>query len=355
MILIRIDLKIFNSEVVDCSTGFVNVIPDEVSLRILVDMVKTIIEADFIKTIGVFSVQFQGNVGSMVRYECPYVCEDHGFNNKVYESYGITQKDITKQNTTKSRDDKTFGLFVESFEPAKLRKQGDKNVHLVPSGLSGVEEALNVISTILNNERKKYPTHIPLELDTIVYFSFGADIGFVEGTLFMEGLSIDSRRNLISIIFNSDGLPLPEEEYETPVFSFIGKNLDKLLKKHWANIYSLDYVWADDERMYTEADLKAIDLKNKLNTKAFFYDFWYLPVLKKLIRYDIGSNNVIAIYSPRNELWTIVNDLENLPNIDAYGVKFISRDKVNIDKLKVDDLLYGIHLTNTNKTLDNWI
>ena len=164
----------------------------------------------------------------------------------------------------------------------------------------------------------------------------------------MERLLIDSRRNLISIIFNSDGLPLPEEEYETHVFSFIGKNLDKLLKKHWANLYSLDYVWADDERIYTEAELKAIDLKNKLNTKAFFYDSWYLPVLKKLIRYDIGSNKVIAIYRPieaRNELWTIVNDLENLPNIDTFGVKFISRDKVNLKKLKVKDLLYGIHIS----------
>ncbi len=332
---------------VDCSTGFVNIIPDKVSLRILVEMVKTIIEADFIKAIGVFGVQFQGNVGPMVRYECPYVCNDHGFNYNYYESYGITQKDITKQKSTKSRDDKTFGLFVESFKTAKLRKQGDINIHLVPSGLSGVEEALNVIFTILNNEYKKYPTHIPHELDTVVYFSFGADIGFVEGTLFMERLLIDSRRNLISIIFNSDGLPLPEEEYETPVFSFIGKNLEKLLKKHWANIYSLDYIWADDEQMYTEADLKAIDLKNKLNSEAFFYDSWYLPALKKLIRYDIGSNNVIAIYSSRNELWTIVNDLENLPNIDTYGVKFISRDKVNIDELKADDLLYGIHLTNS--------
>ncbi len=350
MSIIRIDFKLYNAEVVDCSTGYVNIVPDESSLGILLDMVKVIVEAEFVQAIGDFTVRFQGNVGPLITYKSPYISDKYSHKSKYYESYGIKEENIKIQDSPQSREDKIFGLFVESFESAQSRNENEANKYILPSGLSGVEGALRIVYAILEKKSDMYPSYIPAELDTIIYLSLGIDIGFVEGALFMESIVVDSRKNLVSIIFNSDGIPLPEEEYDIPVFSFIGKNVDHIFQNNWPDLYELDYVWGDDELMYAKNELMSIDARDKLNSKAFFLKGWDFPILKELIHHDIQFDNIIAIYNtgfPR-QLWVVARSRGDLPKIDTYGVHYLTLDSIEFDKLNRKELLYGTHITKSN-------
>lgn len=343
----KIELKLYNSDVVDCSTGFVNIVPDEFNLRVLLDMILKIVESDFIQAIGEFGIQFQGNVGSLITIQSPYTTEEWGFNQNYYKSCGIQKKNIIKQDSEESKENKTYGLYVENLESAISRKSNDKTTSVVQSGLRGIKEAIQVIYCVLDKNVNHYPSMIPRDLDSIIFLSLSISIGFVEGALFMESILLDSRRNLISIIFNSDGLPLPEEEYDKPVFSFIGTHLTNVLKVNYSELFELNYVWGDDELIYVKGGLQIIDTKHKLNSDAFFYDSWYLPDLKILINYDKESDNVIAIYhslEARNELWVILKDLNIKPRIDTFGVHFLSLEELDLGKIRKKDLLYGDHI-----------
>ena len=347
----KIELKLYNFDVVDCSTGFVNIIPDESNLRVLLDMILKIVDSDFIHAIGNFDIQFQGNVGSLITIQSPYITEEWGFNRDFHISRGIEGKNIIRQDSEESKKNKSYDLYVENLESAISRKSNDKDTNVVQSGLRGIKEAIQIIYTILDNQGDHYPSIIPHDLDTIIFLSLSIDIGFVEGALYMTRILLDSRRNLISIIFNSDGLPLPEEEYDKPVFSFIGTHLTSILKESWPELFELNYVWGDDELHYVKGELQIIDTKHKLNSDAFFYDSWYLPDFKILINYDKESDIVVAIYHSlevRNELWVILKDLNIKPRIDTFGVHFLSLEELDLGKIRKKDLLYGVHIRKGN-------
>ena len=63
--------------------------------------------------------------------------------------------------------------------------------------------------------------------------------------------------------------------------------------------------------------------------------------------YDISSDNIVSIYHPIeafDELWIIVKDLTNIPNIDVYGIIFTTFESFDRKKVREEDLLYGKNL-----------
>lgn len=342
----RLDFKLYDPKVVDCSGGFVNIIPDEDSIRLLLKMTENIIASDFIQTIGNFHIDFQGNVGPLIKIKSPHVTDDFGFKGKYYESSGISKEDLQKQTSTQSMEKKNYGLYVEKIESAKKRTQS-KLVLIVPAGLFGFKKAIEIINNIFDGNIEKFPPIIPRNLDKVIFLSLNIDICFVRGYLSMEHIAVDSRQNLISIIFNSDGLPVPEEYVDSNAFSFIGESINKIFYDKLPN-YSLDYVWVDNELHISKRKLELIDKKNKLNQKAFFLNQWYFPVLEQLIHNDIKSDNIISIYHPIDnfrELWVIVKDIRFKPDINTYGVRFFGLNDIDYTKLKKRDLFYGKHIT----------
>lgn len=348
----KIELKIFDPDVVDCSSGFVNIIPKEPTLRLLLEMILKIVESDFIKSIGVFRMSFQGNTGAQIHYESPYVCTEYQYNNKFFESRGVEKQNMNQQHSEESKKNKTYKLFVESLESASQRKLLFENTQIVEAGLSGVKEGIRVISTILDGNTSDYPSIIPKNLDTIVYLALSMEIGFVEGSLHVPptNFGFESRRSVIYIDFYSDGLPLPEEEFETPIFSFMDKNIKKIFKLNWPDLFKVDFGSVEDEMFDVKEDLTLLDKRNKLNPKAFFFKSWYLPIIRNLILYDIKSDNIIAIYHGfgfYSELWVIVKDLTDVPKVDTLGVHFSTIDNTDMSSLRSKDLLYGTPISDS--------
>ena len=61
----------------------------------------------------------------------------------------------------------------------------------------------------------------------------------------------------------------------------------------------------------TKNKFKSIDTRKKINNKAYFIDSWHLPIVKKLIEYDVITNNIISIYYSWEfyyKLWIIVKE-----------------------------------------------
>ena len=74
----RIEFKLFNPEVVDCSTGYVNIVALKASLKVLLNIILKVGESEFVETVGSFGIRIQSDDGSLFKFEAPHVCGEFG-------------------------------------------------------------------------------------------------------------------------------------------------------------------------------------------------------------------------------------------------------------------------------------
>ena len=151
----EIIFKIFNPEVVDCSSTWSYLAPPIESIELLADIMLDLLQSDLIINIGKIELTLNyGENSPYTSYKSPNVVDKYFLD---VLDYDLGQYDL--HQGAKAEENKLNGLYIEKKEIAEVGikehqakldhkfPQKYKNL-LLPSGIDGVREALMIIKNL---------------------------------------------------------------------------------------------------------------------------------------------------------------------------------------------------------------
>lgn len=159
-------LKIYNTEIVDCSSSFNVLIPNPISLKILIDVYLRLCESNAIESIIDHNLTLYFFQEPSIAFISP---EGHTFGHYEWQSnkfrlhrikYDLKLGDFARQN-------KINGLYIESTRQAQLnisnqsqkcqRRTHANKYYYNPSGLKGVRKSVEIVESLLSGIPKNLP------------------------------------------------------------------------------------------------------------------------------------------------------------------------------------------------------
>ena len=157
-------LKIYNIDVVDCSSSWNEVVPNPESRQLLIDIFLKICESEAIKAITSHSLilDFKGSKDMLafhtdIEFRSP---EAYGFNRRVDFCSDIANFDFKSGKDAET--DKVAGLFIEHNAIALKhledeKKQFGNNLHLLPPGLHGIRRSIALLKSYYSRNFNNLP------------------------------------------------------------------------------------------------------------------------------------------------------------------------------------------------------
>ncbi|KKM18834.1 hypothetical protein LCGC14_1661710 [marine sediment metagenome] len=150
----KFHIKIYNIEIVDCSSCYNLIFPNPQSREILLEMILRIYESGVISRIGEFTFLFD-----RIELQSPKV---------VGESRYKSKDDSSKykfQSGEKAETNKLSGLYVEQKEDTLKRIKKTSSLRHVQTfyiepGLNGIKQAIQYIRLLYNNQRDLLPDYL---------------------------------------------------------------------------------------------------------------------------------------------------------------------------------------------------
>lgn len=144
----RFTIKLFNPDIIDCSSCPHAIFPDPESLEVLMEILQKICESDVVAKIGYFS--FWINRGQ-IYFDCPNVT---GTDLDSLEDYDLRMSDQDEAN-------KISGLVVLKEEEKEKRSNGfTTRIRVVP-GLEGIMTVIKFIKSMLHDNFDTLPNYFP--------------------------------------------------------------------------------------------------------------------------------------------------------------------------------------------------
>lgn len=143
--------KIYNREIIDCSSCQNTIFPDPESQEILLEILLKICESDVVAAIGSFTITLND-----IELQSPGVDgTEYLSDNDSFE----LQKGIDAERN------KVAGLYVEKEAIVRKRHREkalelDKALIYIEPGLSGIKKAVQIIQSSLKNERNNLPDYL---------------------------------------------------------------------------------------------------------------------------------------------------------------------------------------------------
>jgi len=154
----KFTIKIYNPDIIDCSSCPNAIYPNPDSIELLLDILLKVCESDVVAKIGTFNFLINSDE---VKLYCPPVC---GTADRSGEIDIICSRKQDEEN-------KISGLLVLKERESHFRK-AEIYVPFEP-GLEGLRTAIKIVKSMLNNQFKEIPPELHhIDLKTI-NFSFG--------------------------------------------------------------------------------------------------------------------------------------------------------------------------------------
>ncbi len=204
-------LKIFNTDVVDCSSSWNEVIPSPESRQLLIDIFLKICESDAVKVITHHSsnLDFQGSLDPHthridLEFESPET-----FGMPSQQDYFHSISSYIFQIGKVAQEDKIAGLFIEPVSLALQRIENKRrylghDIHLLPPGLRGIRRSISIIHAYYSRNYNALPTFCPHK--ELKNFSLSAGVIWKQWTVYrddsehgqvlsgeFDGVMVDSR------------------------------------------------------------------------------------------------------------------------------------------------------------------
>lgn len=167
----KFQFRIYNLEVVDCSSCFNTIFPDPETREILLQIILKVCESDVIAAIGSFNFRLD-----TIEFQSPSVAdtddEDWKKNNSKYDLH-------SDENAKKN---KIAGLIVEKEEYARnrianlkyFRSNKTKKAYYIKPGLDGIRKGIGYIRQLYNNQKADLPEY--LKNMKLQHFTFSAGV-----------------------------------------------------------------------------------------------------------------------------------------------------------------------------------
>ncbi|UCC20827.1 MAG: hypothetical protein JSV62_05985 [Promethearchaeota archaeon] len=164
--------KIYNKEVIDCSTCHNTIYPRPESREVLLEVLLRVSESDVVSRIAEFNVQLDD-----IELQSPRI---YGADDKY--DMERDNSEYTFQTGSLATKNKLSGLFVENENDAKeriknlkyFRHQYTKKAFYMEPGLEGIQKAINYIKLLYDKEQQKLPPYLK-DFD-LKYFSFSINV-----------------------------------------------------------------------------------------------------------------------------------------------------------------------------------
>jgi hypothetical protein len=188
-------LKIYNTEVIDCSSSWNEVIPSPESRLLLIDIFIKICESDAVRALAGHSLNldFKGSLDEFHYHTDLEFNSPLPFGHISQLDYKHSISSLNYQTGAEAENNKINGLFIESA-PLALERIGIERrympygVHLLPPGLRGIKRSISIVRSYLSHNYKNLPTVCPhLELKN---FEFGAVVIWNAWTEYREDSEI---------------------------------------------------------------------------------------------------------------------------------------------------------------------
>ena len=220
----EIKFRIFNPEVVDCSSTWSSLTPPIESIELLADIMLNLLQSDLIINIGKIELTLNyGETSPYTSYKSPNVIDKYFLD---VLDYDLDQYDL--HQGVKAEENKVNELYIEKKEIAEVRlrehqakldlkfPQKYKNL-LLPSGIDGVKEALKIIEN-LNLGTEDCSIDFIMMYADIIWKTW---IGYFNTTS-KERIIYDLIRDDEEVIHSIEGLDLNIRKKALNAFSHIG-------------------------------------------------------------------------------------------------------------------------------------
>ncbi len=164
----KFHIKIYNIDIIDCSSCYNLIFPNPQSREILLEMILRIYESGVISRIGEFTFLFDG-----IELQSPKVLGESGYKNEDDPSK------FELQSGVKAETNKLSGLYVEQKEDALKRIKKTSSIRhtqafYIEPGLNSIKQAIQYIRLLYNNQRDLLPDYLKnVELD---HFRFSGGV-----------------------------------------------------------------------------------------------------------------------------------------------------------------------------------
>ena len=172
--------KIYNPDMVDCSSSANMLVPSPESMRVILDLFLTICNSPAVESLLSYQVQLEfedltlhiiSPDGSLYRRSNPR----RGRINELKPQYSLRTSDLDREN-------KIYGLFIESLENAQISApqrivrsyQGSGMYHVSFPGIQGLRNVMGIIHAILSSNVSMIPSSI--QNKELINFEFIAKI-----------------------------------------------------------------------------------------------------------------------------------------------------------------------------------
>ena len=156
----KINFKIYNLDIIDCSSCSNAVFPDPESKEVLLEILLRVCESDVVVRIGQFSVSINN-----LEFQSPRVI---GTDNFAYEG-----KDYILRMSEADKINKVMGFYVEPHDvflkrindPKYKKTRGNLKFHYVEPGLVGIRKVVSYIRMLSENKVENLPEYLkPIKL-----------------------------------------------------------------------------------------------------------------------------------------------------------------------------------------------
>ena len=144
-------LKIFNVDVVDCSTTWAYLAPNPENIDLLRLMFYKFIYSDLIAAILQIEADFYFKDESSINLYSPKAI---GY--FLLEEKAVDVQDYLFNTGQEARINKIHNVFIEKKDLTLKRLEGRKD-RLLPSGLEGIEKIFSLIDSLINNDDSNLP------------------------------------------------------------------------------------------------------------------------------------------------------------------------------------------------------
>ena len=160
----KIQFKVYNKEIIDCSSCYNTIYPKPESLQIIYEILDKICQSDVVSRIGQFIIKLND-----IELQSPKVL---GY------SSGRNEEDYDFHTGELADNNKVSGLYIEREIDTKerisnlkyFRFQKTSKAYYIEPGLEGVRKAINYIRWISENKQEQLPNY--LKDINLRYFSF---------------------------------------------------------------------------------------------------------------------------------------------------------------------------------------
>ena len=131
-------IKIYDPEVVDCSSCYNYIYPNPESREILLEMILRLYESDVVSRIGQFRFWLDG-----IELQSPGVIGEWYYKDEKENTFDL-------QRGQEAEDNKLSGFFVEKKEEMLIRIKKN-NIFSIEPGLNGIRQAIFYLKALYNN------------------------------------------------------------------------------------------------------------------------------------------------------------------------------------------------------------